>query len=35
MSNDTKPVQFSMSAAAYTRLKQRAKHLGLSTEKEE
>jgi hypothetical protein len=33
MSNDTKPVQFPMSAAAYTRLKQRAKHLGLSTGK--
>jgi hypothetical protein len=33
MADDTKPVQFPMSAAAYTMLKKRAKHLGLSTGK--
>lgn len=31
MADDTKPVQFPMSAAAYLLLKRRAKHLGLST----
>ena len=31
MADDTKPVQFPMSASAYTLLKRRAKHLGLST----
>jgi len=33
MANDTKPVQFPMSASAYAMLKRRAKHLGLSTGK--
>lgn len=33
MADDTKPVQFPMSAAAYAILKRRAKHLGLSTGK--
>lgn len=33
MADDTKPVQFPMSAAAYAMLKKRAKHLGLSTGK--
>ena len=33
MADDTKPVQFPMSAAAYAILKKRAKHLGLSTGK--
>jgi len=33
LKNDIKPVQFPMSAAAYTRLKQRAKQMGLSTGK--
>ncbi|BBO72601.1 hypothetical protein DSCW_00180 [Desulfosarcina widdelii] len=33
MKDDIKPVQFPMSAAAYTKLKQRAKHMGLSTGK--
>ena len=33
MADDTKPVQFPMSAAAYTMLKKRAKHLGLNTGK--
>ena len=31
MADDTKPVQFPMSASAYTMLKKRAKHLGLTT----
>ena len=33
MADDTKPVQFPMSASAYTMLKKRAKHLGLTTGK--
>ena len=33
MADDTKPVQFPMSASAYTILKRRAKHLGLTTGK--
>ena len=33
MTDDTKPVQFPMSASAYTMLKKRAKHLGLTTGK--
>ncbi len=33
MADDTKPVQFPMSASAYTMLKTRAKHLGLTTGK--
>ena len=33
MADDTKPVQFPMSAAAYAMLKKRARHLGLSTGK--
>ena len=33
MAKDTKPVQFPMSASAYTMLKKRAKHLGLTTGK--
>ena len=33
MADDTKPVQFPMSASAYSMLKRRAKHLGLSTGK--
>lgn len=31
MADDTKPVQFPMSASAYSMLKRRAKNLGLST----
>jgi hypothetical protein len=33
MKDDTKPVQFPMSAAAYARLKKRAKQMGLPTGK--
>jgi len=33
MTDDTKPVQFPMSASAYSMLKRRAKHLGLTTGK--
>ena len=33
MADDTKPVQFPMSASAYSMLKKRAKHLGLTTGK--
>ncbi|WP_319526148.1 hypothetical protein [uncultured Desulfosarcina sp.] len=33
MKDDIKPVQFPMSGAAYTKLKQRAKQMGLSTGK--